>query len=538
MLPLQKLTSLILTLCLALVLGGCSSLPPRGEVLSSQALSSQAAAETALGRLASTQRPDRTPATASGFRLLPSGEFALDARLTLIRQAQRTLDLQAYHLHPDASGRSLLRALRDAAARGVRVRLLVDDAHAAEVEPLLAGLALQPQAEVRLFNPLSLRHGPALWRITASRGEFERNQHRMHNKLLLADGVAAVFGGRNLADEYFMHSAQANFIDMDLLALGPVGTALGAVFDRYWNSEQAWPLDRLRALPADAAGRAELRAALDAAVGTAEPPRAPYPRDPLQQAPLSTDLAEAADRAPGRLSLAWAEAQVHADPPEKAALLEPRREPTEAMAGLLRAMAGARQSVAIVSPYFVPDDAALAMMAEARRHGVKLILVTNSLASTDEPLVHAAYARRRVALLKLGMEIHEIGPALVRRSSQFGSFGRSIPRLHAKVALVDQRRVLVGSVNLDARSAVGNTEMGLVIDSPQLANQLQQLLSASGGPSTAMYRLRLAADGQSIEWLTLDAEGRAVVLSDEPDDDAWQRLLRWLQGLLVEERLL
>ncbi|MBP6901088.1 MAG: phospholipase D family protein [Burkholderiaceae bacterium] len=528
--------SLLLPLILILALSGCGSLPPRGDTPPSQALAAADSAATPLGRLATGQRPAGVPATASGFRLLPSGEFALDARLALIHQAQRTLDLQAYHLHPDASGRSLLRALRDAAARGVRVRLLVDDAHAAEVLPLLAGLALQPQAEVRLFNPLSLRHGPALWRIAASRGEFERNHRRMHNKLLLADGVAAVFGGRNLADEYFMHNAQTNFIDMDLLGLGPVGLALGAVFDRYWNSEQAWPLDRLRALPADAADQAALRAGFDAALGEARPPLPAALRDPLQQAPLSADLA--LRPGPGTLALAWAEARVHADPPEKAARLEPRREPTEAMAGLLQAMSGARQSVAIVSPYFVPDDAAMAMMAQARRHGVKLILVTNSLASTDEPLVHAAYARRRPALLKLGVEISEIGPALVQRSRQFGSFGRSTPRLHAKVAIVDQRQVLVGSVNLDARSAVGNTEMGLVIDSPALAAQLQQLLSASGGPSTALYRLRLAADGQTIEWLTLDAEGRPGVLGDEPDDDAWQRLLRWLQGLLVEERLL
>lgn len=536
-----------LTLLLAGLLTGllsaCAALPPRGAAPVSHAIAAEEAAGLPLARIASASRPaDATGA--SGFRLLPTGEYALEARLALAQRATRTLDLQVYHLHRDQAGRALLRALRDAAARGVRVRLLADDFYAAEVEDLLAGLAahdgVNGSVQVRLFNPLSLRWGPPVWRLAMSRGDFELNNHRMHNKLFVADGAMALFGGRNVADEYYMGSHEANFIDMDLLATGAVVTELSAVFDRYWNSAQAWPLARVRDMTPPGATLADLRQTFDAAVQQAALPRAPYSRDPLGHGPVGAQLAA------GRLDgLAWAEARVHADPPEKAEMAVPRRDPTEAMAGLIRAMATTRRYVAIVSPYFVPNEPALANMREARRHGIRIIVVTNSLASTDEPLVHASYALRRPELLKMGVELHEISPALISRTEHYGVFGRSVPRLHAKVAIVDGLRVLVGSVNLDARSAIGNTEMGVVIESPQLATELQRLMQAPGAqaagsnvPNVAMYRVTLADDGQTLQWRARDASGQEHITTDEPGSSAWLRFTLWLQSLVVPERLL
>lgn len=505
----------------------------------SQAIPPDEAAALPLGRIAAASRP-ADAAGPSGFRLLPTGEYALEARLALARRATRTLDLQVYHLHRDQAGRAMLRALGEAAGRGVRVRLLADDFHAAEVDDLLAGLAAHDGVEVRLFNPLSLRWGSPVWRLAMSRGDFELNNHRMHNKLFVADGAMALFGGRNVADEYYMGSDEANFIDMDLLATGAVVTELSDVFDRYWNSAQAWPLDRVRPVAHGAQARDDARRAFDAAVRDAPLPQAPYARDPLGRGPVGTQLAA------GRLDgLAWAQARVHADPPAKAEQATPGRDPSEAMAGLMRAMATTRRYVAIVSPYFVPNEAALAGMREARRHGIHLIVVTNSLASTDEPLVHASYALRRPELLRMGVELHEISPALIRRTEHYGVFGRSVPRLHAKVAIVDGLRVLVGSVNLDARSAVGNTEMGVVIESPQLATELQRLMQAPGAhaagaalPAMAMYRVTLAEDGQTLQWRARDADGQEHVTTDEPGSSAWLRFKLWLQSLVVPERLL
>lgn len=531
--------------CLLLLMAlasGCSTLPPRGEAPVSSALSADAATATPLGSISTLSRP-ADAVGASGFRLLPTGEYALEARLALAARATRTLDLQIYHLHRDRAGRAVLRALAEAAARGVRVRLLADDFYAAEVEDLLAGLAAHDGVEVRLFNPMSLRWGAPVWRLALSRGDFELNNHRMHNKLFVADGAMALFGGRNIADEYYMGSDEANFIDMDVLGAGAVVGELSAVFDRYWNSAQAWPLERVRPVAHGAEDRAQVRRSFDTAVRDAPLPRAPYARDPLGHGPVGAQLAA------GRLEgLAWAEARVHADPPEKAAQATPGRDPSEAMAGLMRAMATTRRYVAIVSPYFVPNEAALANMREARRHGIHLIVVTNSLASTDEPLVHASYALRRPELLKMGVELYEISPALISRSEHFGVFGRSVPRLHAKVAIVDGQRVLVGSVNLDARSAIGNTEMGVVIDSPQLATELQRLMQAPGHqttdstsarpPSVAMYRVSLAEDGQTLRWQARDADGQGITTTDEPGSSAWLRFKLWLQSLVVPERLL
>jgi len=193
--------------------------------------------------------------------------------------------------------------------------------------------------------------------------------------------------------------------------------------------------------------------------------------------------------------------------------------------------------VAIMSPYFVPGDVGMPMMREAARHGVRTVIYTNSLASTDEPLVHYHYSRYRVEMLRMGVEIHEFSPELVQRSRGFGVFGRSTPRLHAKVTLIDQRWVAVGSANLDARSAVGNTEMSVVIDSPALATALVTL-SSSNDQIAMMYRLRLQPDGQTIEWLSTDTKGQLTTTTGEPDSNAWLRFKLWLQSLLVDERLL
>ena len=520
----SHLGRLVLPLLLSILLAACAGLPPRGPAEPSQAL--RDTQHTTLARIAAASRPPEESAP-SGFRLLPTGEFAFNARIALARRAERALDLQCYHIQRDQAGRALLRELRDAARRGVRVRLLLDDFYAAEIDDLLLGLAAHPNVQVRLFNPLPLRRGAPVARLLLSPGSFQQMNHRMHNKLFVADNRFAIFGGRNVADEYFMGHREANFIDMDLLATGSVVDELSTVFDRYWNSEVAWPLHAVLPPAADAAA---VRAAFDAEVRDAAPPVARYRADPFGQTAVETQLDE------GRVVQAFASAQVHADPPEKA--LDPGllKTPTAAMQGLIDAMSTARQSIAITSPYFLPNDAALARLRFAREHGIRLILVTNSLGSTDEPLVHDHYSRRRAEMLAMGIDIYEFSPVHTQRSQRFGSFGRSVPRLHAKVALVDQKRLLVGSVNLDARSAIGNTELGVVIDSPELAARLSRLVT--GTQFANMYKLRLAEDGRTVEWLSTEADGSTAVTREEPAGSAWLRFKLWLQSLLVDPRLL
>jgi len=526
-LRLAALAGPVLILAGSLLLGGCAGLPPRGDAPPSQAFTDTA--DTALARLAEVSRPAPGSPGAdapSGFQLLPAGEFAFGARIALARRAQRALDLQLYHLQPDRSGRALLRELRAAADRGVRVRLLVDDFHAGDVAPLLHDLAAHPQVQVRLFNPLPLRRGAPLLRLLLSPGDFEQHNRRMHNKLFVADNAVALYGGRNVADAYFMGDAEANFIDLDVLSTGAIVPALSAVFDRYWASDTAWPIAAVLGAPAPAA---EALARFDAAVRGNDPPAPAYRRDPLGQ-----DAVEAQLQA-GRLVLHPAHAQVFADPPDKASDPAPASQPTAAMRGLLQALAGARQEVVIVSPYFVPGAVGMPMLREAARHGVRTVLFTNSLASTDEPLVHLHYSRYRVEMVQLGVQLHEFNPALVRQSQHFGAFGRSTPRLHAKVAIVDRRQVLVGSVNLDARSAIANTELGVAIDSPALAAQLAQL--SGGAPGASVLRVQLQADGRSLAWASADGHGPAT-RTDEPGSGAWLQFRLWLQSLVVDERRL
>jgi putative cardiolipin synthase len=511
------------TLCL--LLSACAGLPERGVPEPSQAVIDTD--DTPLAKIAAASRRagDDDP---SGFRLLPMGESAFSARLALCARAVRAIDAQYYHVHDDEAGKAFLRALRDAALRGVAVRLLVDDFYAGEIEDLLLGLAAHPGVQVRLFNPLPVRGGSPLWRMALSWQEFERINHRMHNKLFIADSALAIYGGRNLGDEYFMRDGHANFVDLDVLSTGHVVKDLSQAFDLYWNSEQAYPLHRIVPAPD---GSADARAAFDRRVGDARADTHAEPaRDVLGQAPVPAELAA------GRLSLHFGSAQVFPDPPSKVTAAVVPNQPSAAMRGQLQAIAGAQSDVAISSPYFIPSEFGMRVMTDARRRGIQVLVLTNSLGSTDEALAHAGYARYRPELLRMGVELYELGPTLARDAGGFGRFGGSIARLHAKLAVIDRRWLLVGSVNLDSRSALFNTELGVAIDCPPVA--IAALRVVAGDAFRSMYRLRLGDDGQSIEWVAVDAEGKLIVTPQEPLDDWSLRLRLWMQSLFVGEEQL
>ncbi len=513
-------------LSLALVLGGCGTLPAREPLPVTQAVAPAEVAATTLARVATASIPAEAQGL-SGFRLLPTGEYAFDARAALAEAAQRSIDAQYYHVHDDTAGVGFLRSLRDAARRGVRVRLLVDDYHAGEVFNLLIALNAEPAAEVRLFNPLLRRSGSPLARLLWSWPEFDRAHRRMHNKLFVVDNTVAVFGGRNVADEYFWRHGQANFIDLDVLAIGPVVPALSASFDAYWNSELAWRADRVPGAGRSATyeqGLFERRAAELPLAMTAAP------TDPLGQTPVREQL-----RA-GALTLRWGAATVHADPPTKVSDPVVLYQPTPAMRAKLEIIGRARDEVVIVNPYFIPDEPGMRMMAEARRNNVRGIVFTNSLGSTDEPLAHRAYSRYRRDMLRLGMHLYEMKPVQPAQGGDFGDFGSSIGRLHVKGAAVDRRWLLVGSVNLDGRSAILNTELAVSIDCPPLA--ADALAALGREPWHTMYRVTLAEDGQTLQWREIDADGRVEVHTEEPGDSAWWRTWHQFQSLFVDEVML
>jgi putative cardiolipin synthase len=553
----SRLRRLAAGLAVLLGLAGCAGLPEQVQRVPSRAL--PAATDTALGRIAKDSSFD---AEHSGFRLMPTGQFALQARLELARRAERTLDVQYYQIHDDATGRYLFRTLRDAALRGVRVRLLLDDLYTAGEDPVLLGLNAYPNVEVRLFNPFPTGRQSLLTRFAANVGEFKRVNRRMHNKLFVADGVMAVAGGRNIADEYFMVSAGANFVDLDLLVIGAILPRLSALFDEYWNSRHVYPLTSIVAsdqspqalqqqfedltawaiLPVtpdpELPGEAWVQAGSGAtAVKVPLPePEPPPPNDVLGYSPVVNELNS------GKLGMIWANARAYADSPDKAGgrvstyATVPIDDVDSVRYNVIEMVRRARSEVVITSPYLIPGVEGIeTFTAAVQRYGVKFTLVTNSLAATDEPVVHTGYRRYRPEMLKLGMNLYELSPVRVSRSLRLGRFSTSIGRLHAKSAVVDGERVFIGSMNFDPRSDQHNTEMGLFIESPTLAQQVLKLIDVI--KSQGAYNVRLAPNGTDLQWVITGAGGKEELV-EEPETDVWTRIMLEILSVIAPEDLL
>jgi cardiolipin synthase C len=508
-------------------LAGCASLPT--DVVRTPSSAIDEVGTTALARVAAASTPAQQRLL-SGVRLLPDAQQAFDLRLALARAAQVSLDLQYYVVAGDSSGGQVLAELALAAQRGVRVRLLVDDLHAAETDDALRRLAALPHAEVRLFNPLPSRAGSS-WttRMLLSLHEFARVNRRMHNKLFVADNSFAVTGGRNIADEYFMRGETSNFIDMDLLASGPIVRELSGLFDRFWNSEHAYPIESLA--PAGASPSAETAAAET---------RAPAPRGHGDA--LLHELRQ------GRIGMHFAPVQLIADGPGKAEATSAATAPT-AMDQTLKLFAAATQEIDVVSPYFVPGARGMALIRTAAARGVALSVTTNSLASTDEPMAYLGYARYRGEMLDLGVSISELSPAGAPRLSLHSGLSASVGRLHAKVATVDRRWLLIGSMNMDVRSSRTNSELVLVIDSAELAAQMSELLHAHWRDDH--YRLRRVQTSarrsaqpagavgapRQTEWVRAGT-GTPLIHRNEPGVNWLARLRLSLMSMFVPEEWL
>jgi cardiolipin synthase C len=538
----------------ALALAGCASLPDKVERTPSKAI--VAKADTELGRIVKASTPD---AELSGFRLLPSGEYALQARLELARRAQRTLDVQYYMILGDQTGRYLLRTLRDASLRGVRVRLLLDDLHTAG-DPVLLGLDAYPNVEVRLFNPFPAGRGSLVVRYSVNAREFERVNRRMHNKLFIADGVMAVAGGRNIADRFFMGSAVANYVDLDTLVAGAVVPRLSSQFDEYWNSPNIYPVtsivksseapealqrnfERLTAWatmpeyrPADQVNEASVPIADPAPQPVPLPePERPPPNDMLGYSPVAEDFDA------GKIGLIWANAQAYADSPDKAIGrvstygAVPIDDVDSVRYNVIEMIRRARKEVVIVSPFMIPGKEGIETVRASTERGVKFTIVTNSLAAAPEPAVHTAYRRYRPELLKLGVDLFETSPLRVSRSLRLGRFTGSLGKLHAKAAVIDRETVFIGSMNFDPRSDYHNTEMGLFIQSSTLAQQVLKLVDVI--KQQGSYQVRLAPNGKDVQWEVVGGTGQAPLV-EEPETTMWSRFMIDVLSLIAPEDLL
>ncbi|WP_303636337.1 MULTISPECIES: phospholipase D family protein [Stenotrophomonas] len=420
----------------------------------------------------------------SGVAFLSDGMDAFAARAMITEHAGRSLDLQYYIWHDDLIGHLMAKALYDAAERGVRVRILLDDMNAKDKDALMMALDTHPNIEIRLYNPFRNRSGIARTLELVQRA-FSVN-HRMHNKSWIADGRIAIVGGRNIGEEYFSARSDVNFQDLDLVVAGPAVQQANRIFDDYWNSDAAIPIAAL-AFHTEAQLRLLVRESDHEAQREAA---RPY----LQR------VADSRHRQrPSPEPLHWSgDVQIVSDPPMK------HRDDARddwLVSALVQQLQSTRNKALLISPYFVPGADGLEGLTAMAGRGVQVGVVTNSLAANDVAAVHGGYMGYRVPLLKAGVHLYELkahGPA--GGSSLFGSSGAS---LHTKALLVDDRRGFVGSFNLDPRSAYLNTEMGVLFDDPVLGAQLR-----------AEY-LRLASPAQSW-WLAVDGDDRLRWLEREP----------------------
>lgn len=474
-------------------------------------------AETRLGRSVAPRA--RLHPGHSGIVELRDGRDAFAARVLLADTAERTLDLQYYIWRNDISGALLFAAVCRAADRGVRVRLLLDDNNTSGLDAFLAALASHPNIQVRLFNPFRLRR----WRPLEYLTDFARLNRRMHNKSFTVDGQVAIVGGRNIGDEYFDAHQAMSFVDLDVMAVGPVVSDIANDFERYWQSESARSADSVLGR----ARAASVREVIAASEKILQQPAAVAYVGALQSCAFVHDLLT------GAVDYRWSAARLVSDDPAKG--LGRQRPRGTLLERLLDTLRVPQRELQLVSPYLVPTRAGERALVELARTGVKVSILTNALEATDVPIVHAGYAKRRRKMLKAGVVLYELmreNRVRTRRDRRLtGSSGSS---LHAKTFSVDCARVFVGSFNLDPRSASLNTEMGLVIESPALAAQIAAAF-ADEIPARS-YRVILNPAG-AMQWLEPHDNG-AIVHTTEPGTRWWKRAGVRLMALLPIEWLL
>jgi cardiolipin synthase C len=454
----------------------------------------------------------------SGIRILDEGQEAFAARLALVRSAGKTIDAQYYMWHADMTGRLLMHELLQAADRGIKVRLLLDDHTTAGTDEFLAAAALHDNVQVRLFNPFILRR----FRWLSYVFDLHRVNRRMHNKSLTVDGVTSIVGGRNVGDEYFAAREDLRFADMDVLVQGKVVEDVTKSFEAYWQSRSAFPAERiLEAVDPESVEKLqhELHHLSLSQVAV----------DYLEDA-LNKQVARNIVR--NKLDLDEVPVRLAVDDPAKGLGTIPRRKllvhSFEKQLGIVE------NTLDIATAYFVPGRFGTRFLARAASSGNRVRVLTNSLASNDVVPVHAGYARYRKRLLRRGIALHELRPAqhevikLQRKRLRFGALSSS---LHAKVFVVDSKRVFIGSFNLDPRSLYLNCEMGLMIDSERLGDEITRQIDNL--TLTRSYQPFLER-GNRLSWR--NPEGK--VSRTEPGSTARQRVVAWVFSWLPVEWLL
>ena len=494
---------------LGVVLTACSSLRTKYVKPYSAAFAAPTATTTAKYVEATTA----DHANESGFRLLTNNGDALMSRVVLANRATKAIDLQYYIFDADSTGLLIAQRLLAAADRGVRVRLLVDDLDSGDAEHLLDALDAHPNIEVRLFNPFHTRNPSLFSKIGQFIVDGPRLNRRMHNKSFIIDNTVAIVGGRNIGDAYFETGETQHFRDLDVIAIGPVVSEASRAFDIYWNDDASYPVKAFDTTHANHVDVDRWRQRLS------EKARQPTPSD---YASVLVDALPGGRNVDHPGQWAWGRARLAADDPQK--VDNENDDPSILLQPKLDKLIGSAQSeVLLISAYFVPGEEDTQYFVGLAKRGVKVRVLTNSLAATDEPLVHAGYARYRRELLEGGVELYELRPLVPNQPPARGA--SSGVSLHAKCVIVDRQRMFIGSMNMDQRSKLLNTEMGILTQNPDLAAAAADYFDRAARPKNA-FRVGLDGTGPRADmiWHSIDDQGNTVVYHHEPDTTVGRRL--------------
>ena len=448
----------------------------------------------------------------SGFLKLFRNDDAMHWRLWLTDMAEETLDMQYFIWKADASGDLLLDRVIKAADRGVRVRILVDDIYIIGADQTVAALSQHPNIEVRLFNPMKGRGTSTLMFVLEYLGRIEQLNHRMHNKLIVADNRFAVVGGRNIANEYFGLNPKHNFTDFDVITFGRVAEKVSASFDLYWNNQWAYPGEAFLQVYKNEDLLAELREELQEELDKKEKLLVEFQQQNPDRDVLLADLKQRMKRGTARV--------IYDEP-----LVGEEIPPKQLIETLGELTVNAQKELLISTPYFIPHEDFYNDVPAKIARGVRVVVLTNSLGSTNHPIVHSGYKKHRKKVLEMGVELYEMRHDASARGKfdtppvQSKAFG-----LHAKYMVIDRRYTFVGSLNLDPRSIYINTEMGMIIDSSRLAEATAQEFEEELKPENS-WRVLLDEKGR-LYWKAGD-----MIVREDPARADWQRFQAWFFGL-------
>ena len=456
-------------------------------------------------------------ADTNGFYPLIEGFDAFGARLKLMSVAESSIDAQYFLMKPDDAGLVFAGRMLEAADRGVRVRFLLDDIFTTVEDRYLAVLNSHPNIEVRIFNPIA-RKGIYAFNYL---GNFSLANRRMHNKAFIIDNQVAVVGGRNIAAEYYQLDMSGEFVDFDMLTVGPVVKQVSSEFDTYWNHTLAVPMEAFFQ-EKDPQRSSQARASLEEAMTNAG--------NSIYGEAISTPMMQ--QLLAGEIPPYTAEAELITDAPDK--LLNEVSADQQIIVNRIReVMREAEREIYIFTPYLIPRKSGIEFLREIRNNGVRVVIVTNSLSTNNHTSVFSSYKSYRKDMLEAGVELWEARADAAQTKNADGEVELEHLTLHTKGMIIDRKRIFVGSLNLDPRSADINTEMGLLIDSPEMAQKL-----ADGSdrriPEIA-YRLKLGDDNR-ITWHA-SIDGKEVIETKEPQTTAWRRFQAWFLKIAPEKQL-